>query len=168
LEKTAKNIETAELKEFKNELNRLIAPVIAPPMFPLPPVKCQNPNDYPESYNSNSKKEELILEYVENFKKQFQYIYPDRRPLFLTPLNECGVEKFSCTTIRPTTLQFSEVYDWEKCSRFVSEYLQFEALPNSTDYVIKTLYFIEFNLFLLFVATGTLVTNKSIEGSKRK
>lgn len=132
---TAKNIETAEVKEFKNELNRLIAPVIAPPMFPLPPVKCKNPEDYQESYRSNTKKEELVLEYVENFKKQFQYIYPDRRPLFLTPLNECAVEKFVCTTIRPTTLQFSDVYDWEMCARFVSEYLQFEALKSPTDYV---------------------------------
>ena len=109
-------------------------------MFPLPPVKCHNPEDYPDSYTSNTKKEELVLEYVDNFKKQFQYIYPDRRPLFLTPINECAVEKFVCTTIRPTILKFSETNDWEKCARFVSEYLQFQPLKNATDYVFEFLF----------------------------
>ena len=128
-------INTAEVKQLKEELNKLISPLNAPPMFPKPPVKCTNPEDFPESYRSNSKKEELVLEYVENFKKQFQYIYPDRRYLFLCPLNECAVEKFVSTTIRPTALTYSKLYDWRECAGFVADYLQFEALESPTDYV---------------------------------
>ncbi len=105
-------------------------------MFPPHPVKCLNPHDYPESYNLNTKKEELVLEYVENFKSQFQYIYPDRKSLFLAPFNECGVSKFLCTTIRPTILKYSQLYDWKSCAQFVSEYLQFEPIKNPTELVI--------------------------------
>jgi len=36
--------------------------------------------------------------------------------------------KFICTTIRPTKLPFTELYEWEKCSKFVSEYLEYEEL----------------------------------------
>jgi hypothetical protein len=97
-------------------------------MFPPDPIKCLNPNDYPKSYNSNSKKEELVLSYVANFKRQFQYIYPDRKPLFMTAYNECGIEKLVCTTIRPTTLKHSRLYDWQECARFVSDYLEYVPL----------------------------------------
>ena len=105
-------------------------------MFPPHPVKCDNPNAYPSSYNSNTRKEELVIEYVYNFKKQFQFIYPDRKPLFMSPYNECGIEKFVCTTIRPTTLKFSKIYDWKDCGSFVSDYLQFVPLSNPTELVI--------------------------------
>lgn len=56
-----------------------------------PLVVCENPEDYPEAYRSNSEKEELILTFVENFRRQYHYIYRDRKPLLLNPLNECGV-----------------------------------------------------------------------------
>lgn len=134
MEKTAEMIESSGVKDLKRELNQIISPLKAPPMFPPPPVKCENPEDYPESYRYNTKKEELVLEYVENFKRQFQYIYPDRRYLFLSPLNECGIEKFVCTSIRPTALQFSKIYDWHECAKFVSEYLQFEPLKDPCEY----------------------------------
>ena len=52
----------------------------------------------PESYQSNTPKEKLVLSYCENFRRQFVHLYRDRKPLFLNPLNECGVEvhqKFS-------------------------------------------------------------------------
>lgn len=106
----------------------------APPMFPPHPVKCLNLQDYPESYNSNSKKEELVLEYVDNFKTQFQYIYPDRKTLFMAPYNECGIEKFVCTTIRPTVLKFSKLFDWKECAQFVADYLQFRPLKEPTEF----------------------------------
>jgi hypothetical protein len=60
-------------------------------LFSRPLVVCENPDDYPESYRSNSDKEELILQYVDNFRRQYHYIYRDRKPLFLNPVNECGV-----------------------------------------------------------------------------
>ncbi|RNA42987.1 dynein regulatory complex subunit 7 isoform X1 [Brachionus plicatilis] len=133
IDQTAEQIESKEVQDLKNELNEVIKPMDAPPMFPPHPVKCLNPHDYPESYNSNSKKEELVLQYVDNFKTQFQYIYPDRKTLFMAPYNECGIEKFVCTTIRPTILKFSKLYDWKECAQFVADYLQFRLLKEPTE-----------------------------------
>ena len=47
----------------------------------------------PESYRNNTQKEELMLEYVANFRRQFQDLYPKRKPLMLCPRNECGVRR---------------------------------------------------------------------------
>ena len=85
----------------------------------------------PHSYKSNSTKEELALEYAENFRRQFVSLFPDRRPLLLFPKNECGVRKLVCTTIRPTQLQYRELYNLEACSRFVSQFLDFEPVEDA-------------------------------------
>jgi hypothetical protein len=134
LDEEAKLIESKGLQDLKDELERLIEPLAAPEMFPPHPVKCQDPDSYPESYNSNTKKEELVLEYVYNFKSQFQFIYPNRQKLFMSPYNECGVEKFVCTTLRPTAMKFSHIYDWRECAKFTSDYLQFIPLAKPTDF----------------------------------
>lgn len=42
---------------------------------------------------------------VQDFERNFQELYPYRRPLYLAPKNECGVSKFVCTTLRPTQLK---------------------------------------------------------------
>jgi len=47
---------------------------------------------YPDSYRHNSPKEKHLLECVDNFRRQYIYIYPDRKPLLLVPLNECDIE----------------------------------------------------------------------------
>ena len=44
----------------------------------------------PESYRSNNRKEEMLLVFSENFQRQFRQLYADRKPLLLTPVNECG------------------------------------------------------------------------------
>lgn len=46
----------------------------------------------PESYKSNTAKEKLVLTFCENFRRQFVHLYRDRKPLFLNPLNESGIE----------------------------------------------------------------------------
>lgn len=46
----------------------------------------------PQSYRTNSTKEQLLLSYTDNFNRQFRKLYGDRKPQFLRPLNECGVE----------------------------------------------------------------------------
>ncbi|CAF0770374.1 unnamed protein product [Rotaria sordida] len=105
-----------------------LQPIIAPDMFPPPLVTCDNPEDYPESYRKNSEKEELILTFVENFRRQYHYIYRDRKPILLTPLNECGVPKFVCTTIQPTMLAFSELFQWNLGAEFIADHLNYELL----------------------------------------
>ena len=46
----------------------------------------------PVSYKSNTPKEKLVLSFCENFRRQFVHLYRDRKPLFLNPLNEAGIE----------------------------------------------------------------------------
>ena len=53
--------------------------------------------------------------------------------MYLTAKNEFKVEKFVCTTVRPTQLQFRELYDLNKCSEFVAHFLEYEPLENAVD-----------------------------------
>lgn len=48
--------------------------------------------DLPETYKSNTYKEKLLIQYAENFQRQFKQLYSDRKRLLLTPPNECGIE----------------------------------------------------------------------------
>jgi len=52
--------------------------------------------------------------------------------LLLYPTNECGKMKFICTTIRPTKLPYTELYDYEGAAKFIASYLDYEELaqPN--------------------------------------
>jgi hypothetical protein len=56
------------------------------------------------------------------------------RELLLAPKNECHKRKFICTTIRPTKLPFVELYDWEKCSKFIADFLEYEELMRPDEY----------------------------------
>lgn len=55
-----------------------------------------------------------------------------KRELFLYPKNECEKYKFICTTIRPTKVPYPELYEYEKCAKFISEFIEYEELnpPN--------------------------------------
>eukprot|EP00639_Heterosigma_akashiwo_P011313 CAMPEP_0206382938 /NCGR_PEP_ID=MMETSP0294-20121207/13602_1 /ASSEMBLY_ACC=CAM_ASM_000327 /TAXON_ID=39354 /ORGANISM="Heterosigma akashiwo, Strain CCMP2393" /LENGTH=207 /DNA_ID=CAMNT_0053832803 /DNA_START=53 /DNA_END=673 /DNA_ORIENTATION=+ len=96
--------------------------------------QLQNDDDVevPESYLTNSNKELLCLEYVKNFRTKFHECYPNKKDLYLTARNEFNVEKFLCTTIRPTQLPFKEVYELEDCAEFVARFLHYEPLENPT------------------------------------
>jgi hypothetical protein len=48
--------------------------------------------------------------------------------LLLAPKNEIGIIKFICTTLRPTKLPFKELYNWEACSKFLANYMEYEEL----------------------------------------
>uniref|UniRef100_A0A8C6IQF0 Dynein regulatory complex subunit 7 n=1 Tax=Melopsittacus undulatus TaxID=13146 RepID=A0A8C6IQF0_MELUD len=91
----------------------------------------------PSSYKTNSPKEKQLLHIANNFLQQYIHLCPNRKLLFLHPVNECGVEKFVSTTVRPTLLPYTELYDWDGCASFVSDYLVMEplecpiTLPNS-------------------------------------
>lgn len=86
----------------------------------------------PRSYSSNSLKETTLLEYVEDFRRQFVQVFPARRPLTLAPLNECGVRKFLPSTVRPCLLPFHDCYDLADAAQFVSDYLTFIPLDDPT------------------------------------
>ncbi|NXE96955.1 DRC7 protein, partial [Menura novaehollandiae] len=82
----------------------------------------------PSSYKTNSRKEKELLHLADHFHQQYTHLCPDRKPLFLHPVNECGVEKFVSTTVRPTLLPYPELYYWSGCASFVANYLTMEPL----------------------------------------
>lgn len=84
--------------------------------------------DAPRRYYQNSSKEDICLLYVDNFRRQFVGLFPQRRPLFLTPQNEFGCEKVVCTTLRPTQLEYVELYDAARCAQFVKDFVVYEPL----------------------------------------
>lgn len=82
----------------------------------------------PESYLSNSVKEEIVLEYARHFQDQFCQLYPTRPPLLLLPENEAGTTKFICSTLRPSHVSVKELYDASHLSKFLAEYITYEPL----------------------------------------
>jgi hypothetical protein len=86
----------------------------------------------PNSYVSNTTKEETILEYVEDFRRQFVQVFPDRRPLLLCPLNEAKVRKFVCSTVRPTLLPYNAVYNMNEAAEFIADFLEYMPLDEPT------------------------------------
>lgn len=52
--------------------------------------------------------------------------------MLIAPKNECGKRKFICSTLRPTKLPFTELYDHKGCAKFTANYLEYEELeiPN--------------------------------------
>lgn len=96
--------------------------------------KYESAADGPRCYYENTSKEELVLEHVLEYQRQFKIIYDPLRELLLAPKNECHKRKFICTTIRPTKLPFVELYDWEKCSKFIADFLEYEELMRPDEY----------------------------------
>ncbi|XP_054311034.1 dynein regulatory complex subunit 7 isoform X4 [Pongo pygmaeus] len=84
----------------------------------------------PVSYKTNTPKEEHLLQVADNFSRQYSHLCPDRVPLFLHPLNECEVPKFVSTTLRPTLMPYPELYNWDSCAQFVSDFLTMVPLPD--------------------------------------
>lgn len=96
--------------------------------------------DFSTSYYTVSQKERLLLLFAENFRRQFKEKYPHRRPLVLAPFNECNIQKFVSTTIKPTTfVNFPDLIDsWENCASFIADHIVYEPLEKPTSIVSKT------------------------------
>ncbi|NXL81075.1 DRC7 protein, partial [Leptocoma aspasia] len=82
----------------------------------------------PSSYKTNSQQEKELLQFADHFFQQYTHLCPDRKPLFIHPVNECGVQKFVSTTVRPTLLPYPDMYYWSGCASFVCDYLIMEPL----------------------------------------
>ncbi|XP_071899771.1 dynein regulatory complex subunit 7 isoform X6 [Anas platyrhynchos] len=84
----------------------------------------------PSSYKTNSPREKKVLRIADHYLQQYTHLCPDRKPLFLYPVNECGVKKFVSTTVRPTLLPYTELYHWDGCASFVCDYLTMKPLKS--------------------------------------
>ena len=93
-----------------------------------------NGKEYPVKVRTrllkNTEREQKILTYVNDFKRKFPEFYPHRRELLLDAKNECGVSKFVCTTVRPSKLDYTSLYDLRPCCEFVANYLEYEELES--------------------------------------
>ncbi|XP_023148711.2 dynein regulatory complex subunit 7 [Amphiprion ocellaris] len=87
----------------------------------------------PDSYRTNSRSEIQLLAIADNFQRQYSHLFPDRKPLLLCPLNECGMKKFVSTTLRPTTMVHHELVTWQGCASFVANFLTLELLEPPVD-----------------------------------
>jgi hypothetical protein len=66
----------------------------------------------------------------QDFARVFSELYPQRRPLYLLPPNECGVPKLVCSTLRPTQLPYTELYDLPAAAQFVADFISYEPLED--------------------------------------
>ncbi|KAM8755120.1 dynein regulatory complex subunit 7 isoform 1-T2 [Acanthopagrus schlegelii] len=87
----------------------------------------------PESYRVNSPDEIRLLAIVENFQLQYSHLCPERKPLLLCPVNECGVKKFVSMTLRPAPTASTELFTWEGCASFVADFLSLDLLEPPVD-----------------------------------
>ena len=49
-------------------------------------------------------------------------------------MNERDTYKFICTTLRPTKLPYTQLYEWDKCAKFISDYLEYEELHEPCEF----------------------------------
>jgi len=96
-------------------------------------IRLLDVEELPPTYRMNTNKEDLCLEYVENFRTQFVQLFPKRKELLLCPKNECKVRKFISTTVRATELPYRELYDSAMCAEFVASLLEYEPLEYPTE-----------------------------------
>lgn len=133
-----------KLKELNSEFGTIYT------CFPQRSPENEEFSHFPVSYFTLSEKEKLLLLFAENFRRQYKEVYPSRRPLVLAVENECRVQKFVSTTIRPTTfVEFPELIDnWQACASFVADHIEYEPLEASTKIVSQKL--IDFHFRVLF------------------
>ncbi len=95
-----------------------------------------DPEEMAIGFQENSPKEELVLEHVKEFERHFPLVFREQeeRELFLFPPNECGLQKFICTTIRSTKLGYLELYNFDTCATTIARYLQYEELDPADEY----------------------------------
>ncbi|GLC33992.1 Dynein regulatory complex subunit 7 [Pleodorina starrii] len=84
----------------------------------------------PRTFTQHTAHEARVLQYVQDFQRIFEELYPYRRPLYLSPRNECGVPKFVCTSLRPSQLVYTELYDLDGAAQFVADFLSYEPLED--------------------------------------
>mmetsp|Transcript_1607 Transcript_1607/g.2356 ORF Transcript_1607/g.2356 Transcript_1607/m.2356 type:complete len:724 (-) Transcript_1607:1998-4169(-) len=82
-------------------------------------------------YISNTAKEQECNDYLQELEIDFVTNNPEwRGRLYLTALNEYGVKKVVCSTLRPTLSNNSEFHDVRQANKLLSQFLSFEPLEN--------------------------------------
>ena len=58
-----------------------------------------------------------------------------RSPTHMVKINCFNLQKFVCTTVRPTQLPYKELFNWDGAAEFVADYLNFVSLDPPHDLV---------------------------------
>nr|XP_043894905.1 dynein regulatory complex subunit 7-like isoform X2 [Solea senegalensis] len=114
--------------ETEKEANEAVVSVSGPEINNVNSSLNMADASYPRSYTTNTSQENELLAIADNFHRQFSHLHPERKRLLLCPVNECGVKKFVSTTIRPAPTDHPELYSWQGCASFVSDFLTLEPL----------------------------------------
>ena len=69
----------------------------------------QPEEDYSEKYKSNTRHEKAALDLAENYRLQYENLFPSRSPLFIAPKNEAGIEKVIPTFVQVSYFSFSHL-----------------------------------------------------------
>ncbi|XP_055615578.1 coiled-coil domain-containing protein lobo [Toxorhynchites rutilus septentrionalis] len=98
------------------------------------PAAFEEITSFPDTYGRLSSKEKLVLLFAENFRRQYKEKFPQRKPPILALPNECGVQKFVCTTLRPSIFLFPDLIgSWEEIASFVADYIVYEPLKDQVN-----------------------------------
>lgn len=93
----------------------------------IPDEPCFKP------YISNSAKEQECIDYLQDYEIDFVTNNPEWKDrLYLTAMNDHGVQKAVCTTLRPTLSNHTELHDVRKANKLLSQFLTFEPLEDHT------------------------------------
>jgi hypothetical protein len=91
--------------------------------------------------------EKKLFDQIENLIKQYKYLYKNRMPLLLNPVNENNIQKFVCTTILPTILKNKILLNYLETAEFVFDFVNYKKLDkfyeiplriNSTKEILET------------------------------
>jgi hypothetical protein len=102
-------------------------------------VQLLNAAVAPHSYKSYSRSElknnQIVSHFRSNLLEENRHL--KERLALLQPTNEYNVPKLACTTLRPTLLPETELYDLRHCAEFVSRYVDFETVSTpSNEYTV--------------------------------
>ncbi|KAF3860949.1 hypothetical protein F7725_001204 [Dissostichus mawsoni] len=84
------------------------------------PMKMEKSVSASQELQVNSPDQIRLLAIADNFQRQYSLLYPDRKPLLLCPVNECGVS-------------LPELFAWEGCASFVADFLSLDPLEPPVD-----------------------------------
>ena len=87
--------------------------------------------DLENCYTINNTKEKTLIQHAKDYQDDFPN---PKNHLLLYIRNESGMEKFICSFIKPTKLGYTDLFQFDKCARFISNYVSYEALENPVEY----------------------------------
>lgn len=104
---------------------------------------------------------------------QFNQLYTESRALTFIVPNECGVDKFLCSTLRPSQLKYTEFFNWDGPTKFLPGYLMYEPLEDPLKFpkyiaspltVLQVSIHVEKENLLHIKAYASIIKIKSIHG----